>query len=140
MPPPKHVSTTKRPPPRRTGGVAVQEDLLSVDKSWEEHWKGMPEFSQKNLTPFKSIQLHFACHEHMKQFSELVGQNVTTDTRSIWFPKPEIGKIADRRWDEREPDDGSAFSPQAGEVPQELPAETTAEVVAYKSHAHLLEE
>lgn len=33
--------------------------LLDLPESWEEHWKGMPEFIQGGLIPWRSIYVHF---------------------------------------------------------------------------------
>jgi hypothetical protein len=58
----------------------------------------MPEYSHRDLTPQKSIVVHFACLEHLRQFSRLVGQPLTVDTRSIWFPPAAIGHYANKRY------------------------------------------
>ncbi len=68
-----------------------------------EEWKGMPECIAKDLTPFKSIYVHFESYEDMQKFAEAVGQKLTPDTRSIWYPAAEIGRIANKRY----VDDGS---------------------------------
>ena len=76
-------------------GIAEEMD------SWRSEWKGMPEFVQEDLTPWKSIYVHFACPEDMEKFSELVGQGLKTQqitkyTQGIWYPKAAIGHFADK--------------------------------------------
>lgn len=63
---------------------------------WDEHWKDMPEFVQKDLTPLKSIYVHFETEADMHEFSKLVGQKLTLNTRSIWYPEAEIGRMVDK--------------------------------------------
>jgi hypothetical protein len=59
------------------------------------HWRGMPEFVQDDLTPFKTIYVHFENQEHLDAFAELVGQIITPKTRSIWYPKREKARHAE---------------------------------------------
>ena len=65
--------------------------------AWRE-WRGMPEFSQEDLTPFRSMIVNFATAADVAAFAELVGQRFTPKTRSIWYPKAEIGHFADKRY------------------------------------------
>lgn len=75
-----------------------QIPLINAGEWWEEHWQGMPEYVSEDLTPFKSIYVHFESREDIKKFSELVGQTITLDTKCIWYPEAEIGRIADKRY------------------------------------------
>jgi hypothetical protein len=74
----------------------VQLSFVDSDEWWKEHWWGMPEFIQDDLEPWKSMYIHFACREDMVEFARIVGQSLTADTRSIWFPKAEIGRMSDK--------------------------------------------
>ncbi len=65
----------------------LQPYLLEVPKTWEEHWKNMPEFDQKDLLPFQSIQVHFENIEDRKKFAKLIGQTITNKSKYIWYPK-----------------------------------------------------
>lgn len=74
-------------------------DFLHIDQDeWKKEWQGMPEFVQEDLSPYKTLQVHFASHEDMEKFSELIGQSLTIKTRSIWFPKAKIIKVCDKRY------------------------------------------
>lgn len=77
---------------------------LFAGEWYDEYWKGMPEFVQKDLTPLKSIYVHFETIEDMEAFAKLVGQKLTLNTRSIWYPEAEIGRYADKLFvDESDP-------------------------------------
>lgn len=52
-----------------------------------ELWKGMPEFEQDDLGAWKSVTVNFANEDDYRTFAELVGQNLTLQTRSIWYPE-----------------------------------------------------
>jgi len=76
----------------------VLENLMTqfhVDDPAAE-WNGMPEFNQQDKTAFKSIVTHFKDQEAVNQFAETVGQNITPQTRMIWYPEIEIGRTADK--------------------------------------------
>lgn len=60
--------------------------------AWREHWQGMPEFVQEDLMPWKQVTVNFANREELTQFAALIGQSLTTNTRSIWFKKQAIAE------------------------------------------------
>lgn len=68
------------------------------DFNWRDHWGGMPEFIQDDLTPFKTIHVHFDNQEHVDKFAELVGQKITPKTKFIWYPKKENGRYTNKRY------------------------------------------
>lgn len=95
------------PPPVEERDDDVPEDagetpnLFGLGEWWEEDWGGMPEFDQRDLAPFHTIEVDFARAEDVAAFSRLVGQNITPmarRTRSIWHPEAEIGRFADKRY------------------------------------------
>ena len=61
-------------------------------------WSGMPEFNQDDQTPFQSLHCHFANAEDRDKFAALIGQKVTDDTRTIWYPPAPIGRYANKRF------------------------------------------
>jgi len=61
-----------------------EEDL---PEWWQKMWGGMPEFVQDDMSPFKTIMIHFRDQEDFKRFAQLLGQKMTEDTRSAWFPE-----------------------------------------------------
>ena len=50
-------------------------------------WDGMPEFEQGDATSWAQIIVHFAGPEDRHKFAELVGQKLSENTKSIWFPE-----------------------------------------------------
>lgn len=63
-----------------------------------EHWKGMPECENQDLSAWKSIRVNFNSAESMEAFAKIVRQPLTENTRSIWYPAAEIGRTADKRY------------------------------------------
>ena len=64
--------------------------MLVKDKNNNEYiqleWLDMPEFVQENKNSIKSIRVHFESLEDMKTFSNLIGKNITMETKGIFFP------------------------------------------------------
>ena len=79
-------------------GEGKQVALIDVGEKWEEHWRGMPEFVQENLTPYKSITVHFEKRKDMETFAKLVAQRITLDTKSIWYPEDEGNDFSKMRY------------------------------------------
>lgn len=75
-----------------------QESLFEIDPEWKKEWEGMPEFVQKDLMPFRQIIINFETKEDIKDFAELINQNLTYDTKSIWYPKVEGIKPSSKRY------------------------------------------
>lgn len=69
--------------------------------NYDEHWVGMPEFNQPDKTAIKSVTVNFESKEDMLKFSKLVGQEVTSKTRSIWYPKVYEETALDKRWSDK---------------------------------------
>lgn len=63
-----------------------------------QEWQGMPEFEQEDDKALKTIKIHFASQGDIAAFAALVGQTITMDTKSIWYPPQEIRRYADKRW------------------------------------------
>jgi len=61
--------------------------LNSEGNDPNEEWQGMPEFEQEDLLAVKSVKVNFLLLEDVKSFAELINQNITEKTRSIWYPK-----------------------------------------------------
>jgi hypothetical protein len=83
-----------------SNGKAEPEQVALFDKGewWTEHWRGMPEFEQKDFMPFKTIYVHFENREDMEKFAKLVGQNIHMTTKSIWYPEAELDEVSKFRW------------------------------------------
>lgn len=72
------------------------------DKEWKRYWKGMPEFEQEANKPYKTLYVHFESQEDFDEFSNLIGQKLTSKTKSIWHPKLDRTKNSLLRWIEEE--------------------------------------
>ncbi len=75
-----------------------QTSLFDLSEDWRKLWKGMPRFEQKDLQPFQSVLLHFAFPEDRESFSKVCEQTITDWTKCVWWPKPDIGRIANKRF------------------------------------------
>jgi hypothetical protein len=63
-----------------------------------DEWRGMPEFEHQDLTAYRKIIVHFKTAGDVERFSRLIGQNLGKKLKSIWFPKVEIGRYADKAY------------------------------------------
>jgi hypothetical protein len=64
-----------------------------------KEWIGMPECESSDQTARKSVIVHFASDDDVAAFAALVGQPLTPATKSIWFPRAEIGHTADKAYE-----------------------------------------
>ena len=65
---------------------------------WEDDWGGMPELVQDDLSPFRTIMLHFKNREDMELFEKLVDQKIYRETKSIWYPKVKIERYINKQY------------------------------------------
>ena len=72
--------------------------LFDIEEPWRKEWVGMPEYEQSDLMPWKQVVVSFAGPADMRAFAEMVGQSITPNTRSIWFPCADIGEISNKRY------------------------------------------
>lgn len=61
-------------------------------------WKGMPEFSQERQEPYAKIIVRFESKESLDEFARLIGQKLTSSTKSIWHPQLVRGLNANKRY------------------------------------------
>lgn len=78
-----------------------QMNLFNLENSFEKEWNGMPEFVQEDLQPKRSIIVNFETPEDVDAFAKLMDQTITAATVSLWYPKAEIARFADKRWIEK---------------------------------------
>jgi len=78
----------------------MSEFLFNMDEctEWKREWQGMPEFEQEDLTPFRSITVHFETIEDLELFSEAINQKITHLTKSVWYPPMNLEKLVDKRY------------------------------------------
>lgn len=76
-----------------------QQQLFDVPANWEKEWAGMPEFVQNKKSEFSKIIIRFATQEDLRNFSELIKQKLTPETKSIWFPfRSHWGQSPNLQW------------------------------------------
>lgn len=75
-----------------------QEEFININSFYDEHWRGMPEYSNEDLGPYKSITVHFAKKKDLEAFSNLVKQRINERTLSIWYPEAFLGLVMDKRY------------------------------------------
>jgi len=74
-------------PPRDDGKKLTLPGLEEfLEDEWKKEWRGMPEFVRLDLEPFQKIIVNFKSREDVAEFAKLVGQRLTSETDSIWFP------------------------------------------------------
>lgn len=74
-----------------------QVALIETGEKWEEEWRGMPEFVQNNLMPWKSVSVHFENRQDMEKFAKLVKQTIGLNTQFIWYPQAEINRAQTKK-------------------------------------------
>lgn len=84
-----------REPPIFDGDQALLFDLTAA---WRIEWHGMPEFSMEDLTPVRSIIVHFETEGDVARFEAAIAQSVGTALKSVWYPEAEITRYADKRY------------------------------------------
>lgn len=55
----------------------------------EDHWKGMPEFIEEDLSPFRTIKVHFKNENDLIAFEEMIGYKISAKN-FIWYPPADI--------------------------------------------------
>jgi hypothetical protein len=51
-----------------------------------KHWDDMPEFGNEPKA-VRSLTLHFATHDDVEDFAQVVGQNISEKTKYLWHPE-----------------------------------------------------
>lgn len=75
------------------------------EAEWKKYWKGMPEFIQEDNPPYMKIYVSFRNEDDYNEFAKMVDQNLTTKTKSIWYPKLDRDANMLKRWIEIEGED-----------------------------------
>jgi len=94
-----------------TGDFSLEEltgeKIVEVaSENWEDHWKGMPDFEQKQAH-WKKLTVKFRNEEDYQKFAELIDQKLTPKTSGVWYPAPE-GALETIRYRWFEEDDNAS--------------------------------
>lgn len=85
------------------GGAVSKKDksqnpLFDKGESYDEAWKGMPEFVQDEIEPFKTLYVHFENREDMEKFKKVINQEFYLTTKSIWYPEATMNDFSKVRY------------------------------------------
>lgn len=72
-------------------------DLEKIDPIKE--WEGMPEFDNDNIKVFKTLKVHFNNKNDMIEFSKLLNQDITENTKYIYYPEQIKEKQQDKEYE-----------------------------------------
>ena len=75
---------------KRTIRIILKKKNQIEPESWKKEWRGMPEFIQGSKASIKGVVVHFENLKDLKDFSTLVGRNVTMHTKGFFFPVKKI--------------------------------------------------
>jgi hypothetical protein len=67
-------------------GLAARSGLLPPNDPVAE-WQGMPAFEQPDAMPHRTIYVHFEDDEAVADFAQVIGQELTDKTKSVWHPE-----------------------------------------------------
>jgi predicted transport protein len=56
------------------------------DMDYDELWEGMPEYDNEDITPYRTLYVHFRNEKDAQDFAKLIGQKLTQDTKTIYHP------------------------------------------------------
>ena len=65
---------------------------------WKEEWQDMPEFVQDKKEAYSKLIVRFKNEEDLQEFAKLIGQKLTSKSKSIWHPKLERGLDSYKRY------------------------------------------
>jgi hypothetical protein len=68
-----------------------------VDDPLKE-WTDVPEFNQSDMTSVKKLIVHFKTTEDYAKFAALIGQPLTEDTKSVWYPQEKRQTLKDKAY------------------------------------------
>jgi hypothetical protein len=85
----------------RFNDLLTRQDRIGIgggETDPDKEWTGMPEFDQRDKAAEYQVVVNFNSASDRDAFAELVGQDLSDKTRSIWFPKAEIERYMDKRY------------------------------------------
>jgi hypothetical protein len=66
-------------------------------KKWEAYWIDMPEYDCGRADPYHSVVFLIEM-SHIKEMADTLEQKISDKTKSIWYPKLEIGLNSGKRY------------------------------------------
>ncbi len=72
------------------GGTTDEAPPMDYSKEWWwELWQGMPEYAHSDVSPWRTVKVHFRSRADLEDFEKRIGQKVTkfpVGTGTIWHP------------------------------------------------------
>ena len=69
------------------------EHFYGPRQNAHDEWQGMPEFDQEDAFGVLTLKVRFLTEDDIATFAQLVGQRVSLETKSIWFPQQEPAHV-----------------------------------------------
>jgi len=73
--------------------LTIQSRVAKIEKRgahneewWHKYWIGMPEFIQKDFSPYCEITVAFPDQLSMDLFFEAINKKYSRRTKRLWFP------------------------------------------------------
>ena len=76
----------------------MTDGFFNLPRDWQEHWREMPVFNAIETPPYQTILVHLRSSEARDIFSELIGQRITKETKTIWFPAKPRRKLKGKQF------------------------------------------
>lgn len=61
--------------------------MLEAENKYADEYKEMLNNAQEDLTPYKTLMVHLEDEKSIGDFSALINQKITMETKFVWFPK-----------------------------------------------------
>jgi hypothetical protein len=61
-------------------------------------WVDMPEYTGEHIKPYRTIKMCFETDKAVKDFAKLIKQNITSQTKYLFYPKQEKKINKNKRW------------------------------------------
>lgn len=98
------------------------EGDAAAEQTWQDVWKGMPEFVQEDLTAARRVTVNFKSEEDFLKLCELTGQNPSqVVNNAMWYPPVAYTSHADKRFVSADGDDDPVI--EDGDDPADDPVE-----------------
>ena len=68
------------------------------ETSWQAEWQDMPEYEQKDLSPYRMVYMFFKCEEDVRDFERKIGQKIHPLRKSYWHPEAEVRHASYKLW------------------------------------------
>jgi dTDP-4-amino-4,6-dideoxygalactose transaminase len=76
-------------------------DFANIENpnDWKKEWKDMPEYYNEDLSPHRSLIVHFTDEKAVQDFMKATGLKLTEKSKFAWYPKLNEIKCADKYYE-----------------------------------------